>query len=415
MRRDDHAARRATGLGVVFACVIGTMVLGAASKGPCASGDWSDLRQYRQLCYSDIVPLLDTEQFRRLAAAVPRRRATPVEGRNCDEYPVVTMYVMRLASWVSGDDYAPFFWVNALLLTGFAVAIAVMLYVANGSNALYFALAPTLLVYGTMNWDLVAVALATAGLLAFFRRRDRWRGRLRRLGSRDQALPRSARGPLARTTDQASASPTARSCSAGPRCRYVAPRQPPRRGARPDRLADVLPLQRRARRRFRQPLVHRVPPPGLVPLNPRDQRLVACALPGLAAAVWMIKAQRIPTSLGGRSALPLLVLFLLTNKVYSPQYGLWLLPGSRWHCRASAVPRVLVRRCRGLRYEVLVVRTHRGGTRRVAGALRGRWCCSRRRAAWCLVLWLRREASRSTSNAGRRATEPPRRSGGHEQ
>ena len=44
-------------------------------------------------------------------------RCASVEGQNCDEYPVLTMYVMRLASWISGDDYAPFYWVNALLLT----------------------------------------------------------------------------------------------------------------------------------------------------------------------------------------------------------------------------------------------------------------------------------------------------------
>ena len=117
----------------MLACVIGTMALGAASKAPCAPGEWGDLRQYRQLCYTDVVPLLDTEQLR--GSRLPFLDACePVEGRNCDEYPVVTMYVMRLASWISGDDYAPFYWVNALLLTGFAVAIAVMLYVANGSR-----------------------------------------------------------------------------------------------------------------------------------------------------------------------------------------------------------------------------------------------------------------------------------------
>ena len=50
-----------------------------------------------------------------------------------------------------------------------------MLYVANGARALYFALAPTLLVYGTVNWDLVAVAFATAGLLLVLRSGATWR------------------------------------------------------------------------------------------------------------------------------------------------------------------------------------------------------------------------------------------------
>ena len=87
------------------------------------------------LCYSDIVPLLNTEQLH--GSRLPFLDACQAGTANCDEYPVVTMYVMRLAAFVSGNEYAPFFWVNALILTGFAVATAVMLYVANGSRALY--------------------------------------------------------------------------------------------------------------------------------------------------------------------------------------------------------------------------------------------------------------------------------------
>ena len=51
------------------------------------------------------------------------------------------------------------------MLLGCAVAIAVCLYMLNGARALYFALAPTLLIYGTMNWDLLAVMFATVAML----------------------------------------------------------------------------------------------------------------------------------------------------------------------------------------------------------------------------------------------------------
>jgi hypothetical protein len=108
----SRRAQAGAGLGLVLTCVIATMTLGMATKAPCASGAWGDLRQYRNLCYTDIVPLLDTEQLR--GPRLPFLDAcVEAEAHNCDEYPVVTMYVMRLAAWISGDNYAPFYWVNA--------------------------------------------------------------------------------------------------------------------------------------------------------------------------------------------------------------------------------------------------------------------------------------------------------------
>ena len=91
-----------------------------------------DLRQYRQLCYTDIVPLLATEQLAggRLPFLDP---CVPLEGQNCDEYPVLTMYFMRVADWISGDDYGAFFWVNAALLSACAV-VTVAAYDLRGGS-----------------------------------------------------------------------------------------------------------------------------------------------------------------------------------------------------------------------------------------------------------------------------------------
>jgi uncharacterized membrane protein len=59
----------------------------------------------------------------------------------------------------------------------------------------------------------------------------------------------------------------------------------------------------------------------------------------LAVAVWRMRAAREPDFPRWTFGFPLLVLFLLTNKVYSPQYGLWLLP---WFALAlPGVPRFL--------------------------------------------------------------------------
>jgi len=326
-------ARATISLGVVLACVVGTMALGAATKAPCASGQWDDLRQYRLLCYTDVVPLLDTEQLR--GSRLPFLDACePVEGRNCDEYPVLTMYVMRLASWISGDDYAPFYWVNALLLTGFAVVTAVMLYVANGSRALYFALAPTLLVYGTVNWDLVAVALATAGLLAFFRRRDRAAGVALGLGAATKLYPALLAVPLiaqrlrerrpdgaivlAWTTAGAWLLMNLPFAAAAPTAWLTFFRFNGERGADFDSL-------------WYMACRHLELCPSTRAINLGSFALFLVSI----AAVWAIKVRRHPDFPRWTLGLPLLVAFLLSNKVYSPQYGLWLLP---WF--ALALPRL---------------------------------------------------------------------------
>jgi hypothetical protein len=43
-------------------------------------------------------------------------------------------------------------------------------------------------------------------------------------------------------------------------------------------------------------------------------------------AVWRWKRRREPNFARWTLAFPILIVFLLSNKVYSPQYGLWLLP-----------------------------------------------------------------------------------------
>ena len=400
-------ARATISLGVVLACVIGTMALGAATKAPCAPGEWGDLRQYRRLCYTDVVPLLDTEQLR--GSRLPFLDACePVEGRNCDEYPVVTMYVMRLASWISGDDYAPFYWVNALLLTGFAVAIAVMLYVANGSKALYFALAPTLLVYGTVNWDLVAVALATAGLLAFFVRRDRLSGAAIGLGAATKLYPALLVLPLLAQRireRKPDAAIVLGWTSVGAWLVVNLPFAVIAPTAwltffrfNGERAADFDSLWYLACRH--------------VDLCPSTRAINVWSLAlfvGLAAALWAIKARRHPGFPRWSLGLPLLVLFLLTNKVYSPQYGLWLLP---WF--ALALPRLWPFIAFSVA-DVGVFVTRFSWFGRLQGApgasqelfevmvvLRALVL------VWCLVAWLRREAEPIEIERRTPATEPPR-------
>src|SRR5207237_9215966 len=109
------------------------------------------------------------------------------EGR-CDEYPVLTMYTMRAAAWPA-NGYESFFYWNAVFLSIAAGITAFALYRLAGRRAMYFALAPTLLIYGFVNWDLIAVALATGATLLFLRRRDGWAGALLGLGTAAKLFP----------------------------------------------------------------------------------------------------------------------------------------------------------------------------------------------------------------------------------
>jgi uncharacterized membrane protein len=62
-------------------------------------------------------------------------------------------------------------------------------------------------------------------------------------------------------------------------------------------------------------------------LSPRSINVLSLlAFAGVAALLWWARRLRQPSFPRWTFGFPLLVAFLLSNKVYSPQYGLWLLP-----------------------------------------------------------------------------------------
>ena len=68
---------------------------------------------------------------------------------------------------------------------------------------------------------------------------------------------------------------------------------------------------------------------GVLAVAPGPWLVYALDAAGFAVSfvlVWLLKQRREPDFSRWSLAFPLLVLFLLSNKVYSPQYGLWLLP-----------------------------------------------------------------------------------------
>ena len=155
----SHAARTTVSLSVVLAWPIGTMVIGAASKAraPAAGGMTS---ASTGCSAGDIVPLLNTEQLHgsRLPFLDPCQAGTA----NCDEYPVVTMLRDAAGGVRLGQR------VRAVLLGqrpdphrlrrrdgGDAVRGERIEHSTRSRRPCA--------IYGTVNWDLVAV-LRAAGL-----------------------------------------------------------------------------------------------------------------------------------------------------------------------------------------------------------------------------------------------------------
>ncbi|MFN2545355.1 MAG: glycosyltransferase 87 family protein [Actinomycetota bacterium] len=311
--------RASISLAVVLGALASTMVLGLAQKAPCASGDWGDLRQYRMLCYSDLVPLYSTEQLQ--GDRLPF--IDHCEG-TCDEYPVLTMYTMRLVAWPV-DSFFWFFYGNALVLAIAAGLAAFALYRAVGGRALYFALAPTLLIYGFVNWDLLPVALTAGATLQLVRRRDGWAGILLGLGAAAKLYPAFLLVPFAAERLRTKEPDRAGRLVFGAVAAWAVVNAP-----------FVLTDTWSTFFRFNQHRPADWDSLWFISCNPfgaagcGNTNVVnlfsVIAFVAVSAVVWAVKVRRDPDMPRWKLGFPILVAFLLTNKVYSPQYGLWLLP-----------------------------------------------------------------------------------------
>jgi hypothetical protein len=321
------ASTRTIGIGVVFLLVAGTLAVGLAVKAPCAVGDWNDGRPFTRGCYTDLVGLLRSEQLtgNRLPYLDPCHGIA--EDSTCDEYPVLTMWTMRFTAWASGPSTTRFFFANAILMWIAAFWIALCLFVMVGRRVLYFALAPTLALAATNNWDLLAVALTTGATLAYVRRRDVWSGVLLGLGAAAKLYPALLVVP------------------------FVAGRF---RGKEPDRGIQLAWAAAGTWVALNLPFALSGTTGWLEFFQNSRSRSASwnslwnaacklatgegCANTSLinvaslvlfvawVVVVWLVKARRDPGFPRWTLGFPILVIFLLSNKVYSPQFSLWLLP-----------------------------------------------------------------------------------------
>jgi uncharacterized membrane protein len=178
------------------ASVLG-MVLAFAEKYPCRSGAWNSYAaQFQDGCYTDIYPLYYNEG---LSAGKVPYAGHPVE------YPVLIGGAMQAAAALV-RNVSPvirgreFFDVTVLLLAVCAVAGVLATARAAGpgarAQALMVALSPALILTAFINWDLIALALTALGIAAWAARRGGWAGVLLGLGVAAKFYPLVVFGPL---------------------------------------------------------------------------------------------------------------------------------------------------------------------------------------------------------------------------
>jgi uncharacterized membrane protein len=177
---------------IVLALACLALALNWVQKSPCRDGAWQDLMQYKKFCYTDVLALYYAEGLHE--GKIPYLDH-PVE------YPVVTgafMGVLGLPVHAIGEGREGFnqgMWfydVNALVLGALGVAsVAAILALRRRRpwDAAMFALAPALVLSATVNWDLLAIALAVFGVYAWARRRPVLAGVLLGLGTAAKLWP----------------------------------------------------------------------------------------------------------------------------------------------------------------------------------------------------------------------------------
>ncbi|MGY1753986.1 glycosyltransferase family 87 protein [Blastococcus sp. SYSU D01042] len=325
-------------------CLLFAVVALAAAwikQAPCADGDWSGSRQYTHLCYSDAVPLFGLYDLG--SGALPYLDTTV-------EYPVLTGGFMALAAWLSRgyDDLArstallpdlpavqSYTAVTCLLLSVCALVTVRAVLPLSGRrpwDAAMIGLSPLLLFHAFTNWDLLAVALTAGAVLAWARSRPVLAGVLLGLGVAAKLYPVLVLGALlllclragrlrfwARTAGAALAAWLAVNLPVAVLDRdewawfFAFSRQ---RGANPESIWNML-VHAGAD-------VFRSTAEGHAPAALNATVTVLLLAYGLGVA-WLVLAAPVRPRVA-QVAFLLVAGFLLLNKVWSPQYSLWLLP-----------------------------------------------------------------------------------------
>ncbi|MGW4164629.1 glycosyltransferase family 87 protein [Streptomyces sp. NPDC004788] len=332
-RRALLGAGQLTPVRVVALVALGMFALGMVQKLPCYNWAWfrGSTSQYTHACYSDIPHLFSgrgfadglVPYFDRIGGDIPFL-----------EYPVLTGLFMQVAAWLTpgGADLTErqqaYWLVNAGLLMVCTAVLAVCVARTHRRrpwDGLLVALAPALALTATINWDLLAVALTAAALLLWSRSRPLGFGVLLGLATAAKFYPILLLVPVFLL------------CWRAAKWRAFGAAV---LGAAGSWLVVNLPVMLLAPEGWKQfyvfsternidfgsvwLLISQTTGAVIRPETANYWALFLMMLAALGLAYLAFTAPRRPRL--AQLAFLIVAAFVLTNKVYSPQYVLWLIP-----------------------------------------------------------------------------------------
>ena len=311
-----------------------TLVTAWWTKGRCLfDGGWTAGEQYLGWCYTDILPLWFAEELH-IGARPYLDHAV--------EYPVLIGLQMWIAAGLTrafvfdtGALSVGFFSVNVLLCAPMYAYAAYRLFRMGISvqRLLWFIAAPTFIVYAFMNWDAMAVALSVAAIELHRRDNDVGAGIALGLGTAAKLFPAFLIPLILLTRLSQGRKSDALRHGAAAAGAWLAVNVPVLLAA-PSGWAEFLRLNRTRPADWDSLWYFWQQVRGtFIEVGTLNAITLVLFVAG-AAVIVILGRRRLPPDELWRLFLPVLIWFLLTSKVYSPQFSIWLLP-----LMALALPR----------------------------------------------------------------------------
>lgn len=301
-------------------------VVAITARLPCVAGGFGGISRYTHMCYSDIPVLYSLRGF--ADGYPPYLDAAP--GQQVFEYPVLTGAMAQLAAWLTpifGGGAIGFYAANVVLIGALLLLTVVATGLTSGPrpwDAVLVAAAPALLLPSTINWDMLPVALVALWLMLWSRKVVFWSGVVLGLAIAAKFYPLLFLGPMFLLCLRAGRLRDFGRMLAGALLAWLVANVPVM-VVNFDGWAEFYTFSSERGQDFGSPWLALSIAGVTIPadlLNVAGTALfgVLC----LALAAFIMIAPRRPRL--APMLFCVLAAFLLTNKVYSPQYMTWLLP-----------------------------------------------------------------------------------------
>lgn len=313
-------------LRVSIVVVVVGYALAVLARMPCVADGFGGISRYTRMCYSDIPVLYTLRGF--ADGYPPYLDAAP--GQQVFEYPVLTGAMAQIAAWLTplfGGGGIGFYAANVVLIGLLLILTVIATGLTAGPrpwDAVLVAAAPALLLPSTINWDLLPVALVALWLLLWSRRVVFWSGVILGLAIAAKFYPLVFLGPMFLLCLRAGRLPAFGRMLLGVVLAWLAANLPVML-VNFNGWATFYTFSSERGQDFGSPWLA---------LSIAGVNLPANLLNSAGTVVFGVLCLALAAFIGWAPVRPrlapmlfiVLAAFLITNKVYSPQYMTWLLP-----------------------------------------------------------------------------------------